>query len=406
MPVRPVRGDDVGEPRFGQERALRALFTVLPAGSHLRPALPLARALATRGWTVAFAASDRMRASVRREGFEFFPVGLPWMESEAERTFPELVDMPLDEQGLWWVTDIFADRAARPAATELVELLARWSPDIVVRDVWDFGAWAATEAVGIPAAVLGLAMHQPAADVSDLLGDQLAGLRAHLGTTPDPSLDSLYAGPYVDLLPASWQYELPPNRIPMGPVDVPADRTEPDPEWRAGLPYETTVLVTFGTVFNQVEGAFETVIAALADEAVNVLVTTGADRDPADLGPLPANTVAERYVPHDTVLPHVDAVVCHAGFGTTMAALAHDLPVVAIPLSADQPVHAQRCAELGAGLALPYDTATPEAITSSLRTVLEDTGMRTAAADLGREIRAMPNADSASDGLLAATKLT
>lgn len=385
---------------------MRALFTVMPAVSHLRPALPLARALSARGWTVAFAASERMRDSVRREGFAFVPVGLAWLESEAERTFPELVDMPLDEQGLWWVTDIFADRAARPAATDLVELLTRWSPDVVVRDVWDFGAWAAAEAVGIPTAVLGLAMHQPAAAVKDFLGDQLTGLRSHLGTTPDASLESLYAGPYVDLLPASWQYELPPRRIEMGPVEVPDGRTGPNPEWRGGLPYETTVLVTFGTVFNHLERVFETTIAALADEAVNVLVTTGADRDPGDLGALPANTVAERYVPHDTVLPHVDAVVCHAGFGTTMAALAHDLPVVAIPLSADQPVHAQRCAELGAGLTLSYDTVTPEAVASAVRTVLEDTGIRAAAAELGREIRAMPDADSASDGLLTAVKRT
>lgn len=374
----------------------------MPATSHLRPALPLARALTARGWTVAFAASEQMRDAVEREGFAFFPVGLPWLESAAERTFPELVDMPLDEQGLWWVTDIFADRAARPSATDLMELLKRWSPDVVVRDVWDFGAWAAAEAVGVPAAVLGLAMHQPASAVGDVLGDRLSDLRSHLGTSPEAPMDSLYAGPYVDLLPPSWQYELPPHRIEMGPVEVPRGRTRPDPEWPIRRRYETTVLVTFGTVFNHVERIFETTIAALADEAVNVLVTTGSDRDPADLGPLPANTVAERYIPHDTVLPRVDAVVCHAGFGTTMAALAHDLPVVAIPLSADQPVHAQRCAELGAGLTLPYDTVTAEAVTSAVRTVLEDAGIRHAAADLGREIRGMPDADAASDGLVAA----
>lgn len=383
---------------------MRALITVMPAVSHLRPALPLARALSARGWTVAFAASQRMGDLVRREGFAFCPVGLPWLESEAERTFPELADMSLDEQGLRWVTDIFADRAARPSATDLVEVLTHWSPDVVVRDVWDFGAWAAAEAVGIPAAVLGLAMHEPPAAVEEFLGDRLAGLRSHVGTPPEAPLDSLYSGPYLDLLPASWQYEMPPRRIELGPVEVPSGRTGPDPEWRVRLPHDTTVLVTFGTVFNHVERVFETTIAALADEAVNVLVTTGADRDPADLGPLPANIVAARYVAHDTVLPHVDAVVCHAGFGTTMAALAHDLPVVAIPLSADQPVHAQRCSELGAGLALPYDTVAPEAVTSAVHTVLEDAGIRAAAADLGREIRAMPDADSASDRLLTAVE--
>lgn len=89
-----------------------------------------------------------------------------------------------------------------------------------------------------------------------------------------------------------------------------------------------------------------------------------------------------------------------------MAALAHDLPVVAIPLSADQPLHAQRCAELGAGLALPFDTLTEDTVASSVRTVLEDAGTRAAATALGREIRAMPDADLASDGLLTALERT
>lgn len=382
---------------------MRALFTVMPAISHLRPALPLARALSARGWAVAFAGSERMRKPVEDEGFAFFPVGLPWLESEAERTFPELVDMPLDEQGLWWVTDIFADRAARPSATDMVELLARWSPDVMVRDVWDFGAWAAAEAAEVPTAVLGLAMHQPVAAVSDFLGDRLAGLRSHLGgTAADAPLDSLYAGPYVDLLPARWQFAMPPNRIDMRPVNLPDDQPDPAPEWLARMPHEAAVLVTFGTVFNHVEGIFETTIAGLADLPVNVVVTTGTDRDPAGLGTLPENIVAERFIPHDEVLPHMDAVVCHAGFGSTMAALAHDLPVVAIPLSADQPVHAQRCAELGAGLALAYDTVTPESITSAVHTVLEDAAPRAAAADLGREVRTMSSADSASGQLAAA----
>ena len=380
---------------------VRALFTAMPAISHLRPALPLAHALTTRGWTVAFAASEQMRGAVRREGFGFFPAGLPWLESEADRTFPELVDMPLDEQGMWWVTEIFADRAARPAAEDLGEVLTSWSPDLVVRDIWDFGAWAAAEAAGVPAGVLGLAMHQPAAEVHEFLGDRLADLRSQVGTDPERPLDSLYAGPYVDLLPSSWQYQMPSDRIEMRPVALPGDPT-PGAEWLRDLPHDTTVLVTFGTVFNHVERVFEATVAALADEPVNVLVTTGSDRDPADLGPLPANTIAERYIAHDTVLPQVDAVVCHAGFGTTMAALAHDLPVVAIPLSADQPVHAQRCAELSAGLALSYDTVTADAITAAVRTVLHDTGIRAAAADLGRQIRGMPGADAVSDSLLAA----
>lgn len=379
---------------------MKILFTTLPAISHLRPMLPLARTLRSRGHAVAVAASERMREQVVREGLGFFAVGLPWLESEAAHQFPELREMSLDQQGLWWVTDIFADRAARPTATDLAPALASWSPDLVVRDVWDFGAWAAAEAAGIPTAVVGLAMHQPVASVEEFLGDRLAGLRTHVGSDPDAPFDSLYAGPYVDLLPATWQYAMPPNRVPLRPVEI--RRPVPAaPELCADLPHDTSILVTFGTVFNHVPGVFETVIDALADEPVNVLVTTGLDRDPAELAPLPPNVVARRFVVHDELLPHLDAVVCHAGLGTTMGALAHDLPVVAVPLSADQPVHALRCSELGAGVTVPHADVTADAVASAVRKVLDDGDVQAAAAGLGRELRAMPGPSEAADHIEA-----
>ena len=352
---------------------------------------------------MALASSESMREPVTRDGLDFFAVGMDWHESSAERSFPELVGMPLEEQGLWWVTDIFGDRAARPAAEDLVQLIGSWTADLVVRDTWDFGAWAAAEATGVPQAVLGLAMFDPTADVEDFLGTKLRRLRAHLGGDPEASLGTLYAGPYVDLLPASWQYHLPPNRIPMRPVAVPANPRS-DGEWLGPLPHPATVLVTFGTVFNHTKGVFETVVEALADKPVNVLLTTGADRDPAGLGPLPANVRAERFVPHAQVLPSCDAVVCHAGFGTTMAALAHGLPIVAIPLSADQPVHAARSAELGVGRVLPPEGLTAPAVSAAVAEVLQDSRTRTNAALLADEIRSMSDTDVAADELLAAAR--
>lgn len=377
---------------------MRALFTVMPAVSHLRPALPLARELRERGWDVAIAASASMRDAVSDAGFPLLPVGLDWSEPEAERTFPELVGMPLAEQAYRWVSDIFADRAARPTATDLIALIPEWEPDLVVRDYWDFGAWAAVEATGVPAAVVGLAMFAPPEELRGFVGPQLQALRAHAGLDPDEPLGSLYAGPYIDLLPVTYQAAAPPNAVRMRPVA--AGGNEPAaPTWLSSLPDRPTLLVTFGTVFNRVPGVFETVIEALADEPVNVIVTTGHGRDPAGLGPLPANTRAERFLPHAAILPGCDAVICHAGFGTTMAALAHDLPVVAVPLSADQPIHAERCRALGVGTVVAQADLTAGAVRSAVRRAVSDPRLRSAAAALGAEIRDMPGPGPAADAL-------
>lgn len=377
---------------------MRVLFTIQPAASHLDPMLPLAREMLSRGWEVSVAASPAMAESVDRRGLMFHPVGIDWHESEAARTFPELEDMPLDQQAVWWVTDIFADRAATPSAVDLVEVVEEWGVDLVVRDYWEFGGWAAACATGLPCGVVGLAMYSGPEDMDAFIGGELRSLLEHVAADPGRGVGSLYAGPYIDLLPQSYQVQAPPGAVHLSPLagSAPAGQS---PEWLADLPDAPTVLVTFGTVFNRVPGVFETVIEELADLPVNVVVTTGRNRAPDGLGPLPANVHAESFIPYSVLLPQCDVVVCHAGFGTTMAALAHDLPVVCVPLSADQPVHARRCEQLGVGIHIRQEELTPETVARAVDSALSDPAVLHRAAHLGSEIRAMPGPEPAADVL-------
>ena len=85
---------------------------------------------------------------------------------------------------------------------------------------------------------------------------------------------------------------------------------------------------------------------------VRLLVTVGRDRDPAELGPLPANVRVERWVPQADLMPHVAAMVCHGGSGTVTMGLAGGVPMAVVPLFADQPWNAERVDALGAGIAL------------------------------------------------------
>ena len=77
---------------------------------------------------------------------------------------------------------------------------------------------------------------------------------------------------------------------------------------------------------------YRAAIDALADLPVRLLVTTGKTADPVDLGPLPANVHAERWVPQAQVMPGAAAMVCHGGFGTVRAALAAGVPLAVRPL--------------------------------------------------------------------------
>jgi UDP:flavonoid glycosyltransferase YjiC (YdhE family) len=85
----------------------------------------------------------------------------------------------------------------------------------------------------------------------------------------------------------------------------------------------------------------------------------------------------------------MSAVVCHGGHGTTVAALAHALPVLAIPLDAktDQPYLGDALERLGVGRKLSK-RAKPAAIRTAVESLLADGPHRAAAARLADSIAA------------------
>jgi UDP:flavonoid glycosyltransferase YjiC (YdhE family) len=109
-------------------------------------------------------------------------------------------------------------------------------------------------------------------------------------------------------------------------------------------------------------------------------------------------------VPQGDVLAHADAVVCHGGSGSTLGALAAGVPIVAVPLFADQPLNARRIVATGAGISVaPPDAAV---LRSAVVAVLDDSTHRGAAARLASEMHALPATDAAVEVLAAIARST
>jgi MGT family glycosyltransferase len=121
----------------------------------------------------------------------------------------------------------------------------------------------------------------------------------------------------------------------------------------------------------------------------------GRDIDPDELGSQPANVHVERFMPQAALLPHCDLVVSHAGSGSVLGALAHGLPLVLIPIGADQPLNAARCQALGVAEVLDAVGATPEMVRAAVLSVLADAGFRGTAARIRDEIAALPGPECA-----------
>ncbi|HEY6933375.1 MAG TPA: nucleotide disphospho-sugar-binding domain-containing protein, partial [Marmoricola sp.] len=100
-----------------------------------------------------------------------------------------------------------------------------------------------------------------------------------------------------------------------------------------------------------------------------------------------------RFVPQAELLPHCDLVVHHAGAGTAFGALAHGLPSVAVPQSADNFQIGRRLARAGAARVVMPDEASVTSVREAVAEVLDDLRYAASARQVAAEIAAMPTAD-------------
>ncbi len=135
-------------------------------------------------------------------------------------------------------------------------------------------------------------------------------------------------------------------------------------------------------------------LAGLRELPATVVVTVGRNLDPERFGPQPDNVHIERYIAQSVLLPHCDLVVNHGGSGSVIGALAHGLPVVVLPMGADQLPNAQRCEQLGVGVVLDAVRATPQSVRDAASALLSDAHAREAAVRIRDECASLPEPDA------------
>lgn len=96
-------------------------------------------------------------------------------------------------------------------------------------------------------------------------------------------------------------------------------------------------------------------------------------------------------------------MVCHGGSGTTFSALAARVPLVVVPMFADQPGNARLAAAAGAGLVAELSAG---AVRTALLRILAEDGFGRAAARLATGMAAVPDVDALVTGPTAMNGLT
>ncbi|MFJ8495605.1 glycosyltransferase [Streptomyces sp. NPDC094038] len=359
---------------------MRALFTTSGGYGHFLPMLPIAQSLAARGQEVAFAVPASFTGVAEEAGFRAFPMPTP---------VPDAVGAKTSADGRATVARYLEQSVlTAPALSRTVE---DWGADVIVRETTAWAGWLVGEGTGIPVAVFDFAPTPPVV-LAATTGRDFQAARAACGLPPDPRLRTLNRWLHLLAAPPGW-YEKPvfgeTSHLFQPPPDP--DAPEGTAAWRVGAGGgRPLVYVSLGTKFNATPGVLEAILEALADEEFDVVATTGASRPPSLLREA-GNITVKEFIPQALIVPHADAVVCHAGYGTLMSALCSGRPAVAIPLgNADGPANGARLAATGAGITMSVQEATRETLRQAVQRVLTEREFRTSARTLADGARELP----------------
>ncbi|HEX7488585.1 MAG TPA: glycosyltransferase, partial [Anaeromyxobacteraceae bacterium] len=338
---------------------LRVFLGAFGDPGHAFPMLALGARLAARGHTVTFETWTRWREPVEAAGMHFVPA-------------PEYPVFPTRERPLK------PYEAVVLATAETRRAVLAAAPDVIVHDILTLAPAMAGELEGIPVATLIPHVHPAGAPgfppyafgarlpriaagtalwkrlegpIERGLGrgrDELNETRRKLGLAAverfhggiSTSLCIVATFPQLEY-PRVW----PAHTHVVGPLmwEPAFAATEPPPG------SEPLVLVAPSTAQDPEHRLLRATLTGLASEPVRVLATWNRRPLPHPI-PVPANARLVEWISYRRTMPGCALVVCHAGHGTMVRALASGCPVLAVPHSGDMSENAARLDWAGAGV--------------------------------------------------------
>jgi UDP:flavonoid glycosyltransferase YjiC (YdhE family) len=342
---------------------MRILICTRSGAGHFGPLVPFAKAFLRNNDQVLFTAPAEAAAMIADAGFDHHIVPDPPQDGRAT-IFSYARTLNPDDANAFVVRHAFLGIDARAEYPHLLAAIEDYEPDLIVFEASEFAAALAAEATGTPALCVGISQAYHTEVLAPVIAAGLDELRAEFGLDPDPDLERLRAVPYMTLIPEQLEDPDHPGSPDTLRFRVEDEAPRPLPDWWENTSWPL-VYLTFGSVAPSMDffpGLYREALDALSLLPVRVLVTIGRNRDPRELGAVGPNVHVARWVPQADVLPHAAVMICHGGSGTVTGGLAAGVPMVVVPLFADQPHNAQRVAELGAGIALDSATGLADAV--------------------------------------------
>ena len=361
---------------------MRVLLSTTSGAGHFRPLLPLAHALRDAGHDLACAAPAESAEMVTREGLRHYAFdGVPPDDPDRIAVMSRLPSLSSEDAERLMGAEVFGRLNTSFALPGAQAAIADFQPHLVVHEAAESSARIAAATRGIPSLAVNPSL--TIAAYVKAMASGISDLRSNVGLDPDPDGKELLTSPAVSWFPESFdipqaaQYDVRRYRDPAV--------AEPSPDGERDLVFVTLGSEATSTPF------FALAIGAVVDGAraagLPVVVATGK---PVDLGPLADldGVRVETWVDQAEVMRRTRVVVCHAGAGTTLSALVAGVPIVAVPLFADQPYNAASIERTGVGRRVALGPALRDDVATATRELAAEAPA--ACRDLVAHIAALP----------------
>src|SRR5262249_58097348 len=127
-------------------------------------------------------------------------------------------------------------------------------------------------------------------------------------------------------------------------------------------------------------------------KGLQFVLAVGGQLDPKQLGAVPVNVMVVSYAPQIEVLKRSSLCITHAGLNTALESLSNGVPMLALPITNDQPGVAARIAGKKVGIVVSADQASPENFVKAIKRELGNS-------TLGDNVRRVQEGIRSTDGL-------
>lgn len=376
----------------------RFTFIVPPLTGHINPTLSIGKLLAEKGHEVTWISVSNDMAGVIPEGCKL--VVIPNLSSDEEKAEQDEMVYRAMTQHVYGIESLMFlyEKALLPLnkyiLDRLPQIIEENPTDLIITDLQVFAGAVFAFRAGIPYVT---SVTTPAAiKRSDLLPqiydwemENIIAFQKEAGIVCDERVDCSKTATLVYTSELFYgQHSLPDYYRFIGP-SVNTKRDHIDFDWDSLEKFgdRPKILLSIGTTFDHqiAKGHFyDKAAEAFGDMDITVIAVTGPDSFTKGI---PDNFVLKKRVPQLELLPHMDAVVCHAGHNTVVESLFNGVPLAVLPIAYDQSYVAGRVTECGAGIRLNFNRFTPAALRDAVHTLLTEKEYRENACKIGNSFR-------------------